>query len=73
MKVTMPKDAEQKYRDIVRRRELPGKIITWTLIVLMVLAIGGFIAFQIWLRVKYANCTIDEIPAWALWWMFNRG
>ena len=73
MSASFPKDVEEEWKKMKRREELPGKIVAWALIILMVLAIGGFIAFQIWLRVKYANCTIDEIPAWALWWMFNRG
>ena len=61
------------WMQVRRRQELPWAILGWVLIGLMVLALLGLIAFKIWVHVKYANCTIDEIPAWALWWMFGRG
>lgn len=72
MKTNIPKDVEQQWKERKRKDELKSNIFIGAIIALCVIIIGGFIAFQIWLRIKYANCTINEIPAWALWWMFNR-
>lgn len=73
MKANIPKDVERQWKERQRKEALKSNIFTGLIITLCVIVIGGFIAFQIWLRVKYANSTIDEIPAWALWWLFNRG
>lgn len=72
MKANIPKDVEQQWKERKRKDELKSNIFIGVIIALGVIIIGGFIAFQIWLRIKYANCTINEIPAWALWWTFNR-
>lgn len=38
----------------------------------LVVAVLGLIAFTVWVHVHFANYTIQDIPAWALWFMFNK-
>lgn len=49
-----------------------SKIISWVVIVVVVLlavALFGFIAY-VWL--VYGGKPITEIPAWALWLIWNK-
>ena len=48
--------------------------INWSFLamILCVLIAVGFIAFEIYVWVRYGSLPITEIPAWALFFMFNR-
>lgn len=42
-------------------------------ICLLGLLVGGFIATSIYCFITYGNLPIDEVPIWALWFMFGGG
>lgn len=59
-----------KAKIIYQIKEKFTVILLWGSVVLAILAIMAYAGFNIWLWVKYGNCTIDQIPAWALNFMF---
>lgn len=44
---------------------------TISLIVIVVLAVLGIIAFEIYIWVHYGNMPKEQIPAWVWWWMLG--
>lgn len=48
-------------------------VIMWSIVVLMVLSVLALGAFGIYCRVRFGDCPLGEIPAWAAWIMFRRG
>lgn len=53
-----------------RIKEKLTVVLLWSGVVLSILAIMAYAGFNIWLWVTYGNRTIDQIPAWALDFMF---
>jgi hypothetical protein len=46
--------------------------IIWASVVIMILAILSFIAFEIYLWITYGGKPIEEIPFWAIWLMWGE-
>ncbi len=46
--------------------------VEWFIIILWFLIIITLVVAEIIVWVIYGNLPIDEIPAWALWFMFGR-
>ena len=47
-------------------------IIGWSLFVLLIIFICICIFWTVYAFAKYGGQPINEIPAWALWFMFRR-
>ena len=45
-------------------------VLTYAIIMLLAIALAGI---SIYCFCTYGNSTFEEIPAWALWFMFGGG
>lgn len=50
-----------------------SKLPKYILFALLTLIIIAYVGIEIYVWVTYGGKPIDEIPAWALWFMFGGG
>jgi hypothetical protein len=68
----MEKEDSGRKADKLRKKAKAKGFLKAFGIIIVSLAIIAYVAFDIWVWVKYGNAPRDETPNWVWWFMWNR-